>query len=239
MPLSSAKVKSMKVGLIALALAASAWSTAALSETASCPLASSARNIVFVARYGAQDDASKHQLSNFLAFLGDRIEVWRGSLNSLHAKAPFLEQLSIVADRDLMKMEMFSSANAYEAWSATPNRLQILYGTITNPAGRYTITSRVHLGNLEGGPNPSSVVVTLPMNEATIGATNDAHSFITYYSLALEARRLKCPSFVVQRLLEHASEVGSDLKRRIPNDPEINRVITSIQNLSSELMRNP
>jgi hypothetical protein len=230
----------MKFISSALVVALSSWSTLAAGQTTPCPVTTSARNIIFVARYsGIDGDEPKRQLNNFLTFLGDRIEIWRGSLNSLYANAPFLEKLNVVSDREVTKPEIFTPNNAFDAWTATPNRLQVLYGTVTNPNGRYTITSRVHLGTLEGGAFPSSVVLTLPIEEARIGVTNDAHSFVTYYSLALEARRLKCPSFVVRGLLAHAREVGSDLKRRLPNDPEVNRIVTSVQDLSIELTQNP
>ena len=233
--------KSMRHLFITFAIALSCWSTVAASQTTSCPVTTSARNVIFVARYsGVEGDEPKRQLNNFLTFLGDRIEIWRGSLHSLYANAPFLEKLNVIPDRDVTKSEeIFTSNNAFDAWTATPNRLQVLYGTVTNPEGRYMITSRVHLGTLEGGAFPSSVVLTLPADQAKIGIANDAHSLVTYYALALEARRIKCPSFIVRGLLEQASEVGDDLKRRISNDPELNRVIVSVQNLSSELTKNP
>jgi hypothetical protein len=197
-----------------------------------------ARNVIYIARYsGAQTGEPINQLSNFLFFLGDRVEVWRGALASLIATAPFIGHLSMLQEKDLTKLGVLTADEAYQAWKSGKDRLQILYGMVAQINGRYFITSRVHLGDLEGKGTPTSVVISLPMEDAAIGATNDAHSFITYYSLALEARRIGCPAAVSIELLARARDSAIDLQQRIPNDQEVKRIFGDVEALIGELRK--
>jgi hypothetical protein len=209
----------------------------AFAQTA-CNNVANARSVVFIARYsGAQTGEPTNQLSNFILFLSDRVEVWRESLASVIPKAPFIGHLTVSAseDKDLTRIGVLTADQAYQAWKAFKDRLQILYGTVGQVNGRYVITSRVHLGDLEDKSGPSSVVISLPMDEATIGATNDAHSLVTYYSLALEARRIACPAAVIIDLLVRARESAIDIQRRIPNDHEVKRVASEVELLMKQL----
>jgi hypothetical protein len=226
------------VGAAGLPLAAALASTGVLAASAemTCSDIVRARSVVFIGRYGgAQTGEPVNQFSNFLLFLTDRVEVWRESLTSIASRAPFLRNLTVMKEKDVTKFEGLTADEAYQAWKSVEDRLQVLYGTVSQINGRYVITTRVHLGDLEKRSAPTSVVISLPMDEATIGATNDAHTFITYYSLALEARKIGCPLSISIELLTRARETGIDLQRRIPHDREVKRVAGEVDSLLKEL----
>jgi hypothetical protein len=226
------------VAAAALSFIAALAGTGVISAVAqtTCPNIAHARSVVFIARYsGAQTGEPINQLSNFVLFLSDRVEVWRETLASIASKAPFIRSLTVSQDRNLTRLEVLTADEAYKAWKSVEDRLQVLYGTVAQMNGRYIITTRVHLGDLEAKGTPTSVVISLPMEDATIGATNDAHSLVTYYSLALEARRIACPAAISIDLLARARESAIDLQRRIPNDQEIKRIASEVDSLMKDL----
>jgi hypothetical protein len=47
-----------------------------------------------------------------------------------------------------------------------------------------------------------------------VPSTNDTHSLVTYYVLAMDARRLKCKPVVVRDFLSNAYSILQDLKKR-------------------------
>ncbi len=78
----------------------------------------------------------------------------------------------------------------------------------------YIANSEIYIGSLSGCYNKRSVNVSLPVQPESVPSTNDSHSLVTIYALAMDALRLNRDMSIVKALLAQATSILKDLKRR-------------------------
>jgi len=101
--------------------------------------------------------------------------------------------------------------------SLAGNALQLLRGRVwagEKPGQPYRVESLIYIGSLRGSFPHAEVVVKLPIKPEQVPTTNDSHSAVTYFALAMEARRLKCDPAVSIGLLGKARSAIKDIRRR-------------------------
>lgn len=97
-------------------------------------------------------------------------------------------------------------------WRDT-NALELLRGTLWqgNP---YFVDSEIYIGDLRGNFPRREVHTRLLIAPENVPSTNDTHSLVTYYALAMDARRLQCEPALVRHFLSRAYSILQDLKGR-------------------------
>lgn len=104
-------------------------------------------------------------------------------------------------------------------WRSTRS-LELLRGRVWlgQPGGTF-VQSDIFIGNLRGRFPRDEVTVKLAVTPAEVANTNDSHSAVTYFALAMEAKRLGCDPAIAFRFLSRASSVLTDLERRAGSLP--------------------
>ena len=188
--------------------------------------AASARQTIVLFDYsGAEQGEAQNQYSSFKGALRDKATVWVDELADLSEVAPFLGDLGLGGP---FPDTLTRTSDVKEYWRRN-QALELLRGSIFPVDGSFSVMSRIYLGELSGGLGSTSVLVSLPISPNEFGNANDSHSLVTYYALAMEAKRLQCSPGVVVGLLSRAREKAADLDRRDIGDPEIERVRQAIE----------
>jgi hypothetical protein len=182
------------------------------------------RTIVLFDYSGAEQGEAKNQYSLFKGALRDKMTVWFEELSDLRRGAPFLDDLRLHPQGGISLPDSLAGPGDVEEYWRRNQALEILRGGILPSDGGFSVQTRIYLGDLSGRLGSTSVSVRLPIASSEFGNASDSHSLVTYYALAMEAKRLKCHSGVVVGLLSKASEIAADLVRRNMGDPEIDRM---------------
>jgi hypothetical protein len=103
------------------------------------------------------------------------------------------------------------------------NSLELLRGRVwLGTSGKpHVVQSDIYIGDLRGAFPRSDVVVKLAIDPDEVSTTNDSHSVVTYFALAMEARRLGCDQAISRNLLARAKSILQDIRRRagaLPGD---------------------
>jgi hypothetical protein len=97
-------------------------------------------------------------------------------------------------------------------WDQT-NALELLRGTLW-PGNPYFVDSEIYIGDLRGEYPRGEIRARLLLEPERVPSTNDTHSLVTYYALAMDARRLECDPAIVRDLLSRAMSILQDLRGR-------------------------
>ncbi|MCK5322577.1 MAG: hypothetical protein KAJ45_00480 [Desulfobulbaceae bacterium] len=93
--------------------------------------------------------------------------------------------------------------------------LCLLRGTIVSDDNvTYLVKSNFHLGELKGLFPYDVVKITLPVSSSEFGNTQDSHSLVILYALAMDAKRLGHDKSHIARFLTSANNKLADIKRR-------------------------
>jgi hypothetical protein len=93
--------------------------------------------------------------------------------------------------------------------------LQLLRGRVwLGVPGKPFVQSDIYIGELRGAFPRPEVVVRLAVDPDEVATTNDSHSVVTYFALAMEARRLGCDQAIARSFLARASSILRDIQRR-------------------------
>jgi hypothetical protein len=198
------------------------------AATTACDSAPVRNTIVLFDYSGAEHGEARNQYSLFKAALRDKIQVWFDELAELRSSAPFLRDLTLHPAGGPLPDTLAGPADVEKYWRST-RALELLRGGILPDNGSYSVKSRIYLGELSAGLGSTSVSVSLPITAGEFANANDSHSLVTYFALAMEAKRLNCPPGVRVGLLGKALEKAADLTRRNMGDAEIERVVNAIE----------
>jgi hypothetical protein len=168
---------------------------------------------------GAEEGEARNRHSQFQAAMLDKAERWSEELSTLGVGTDYLGQLQVIrAGRDSLAGR---PDQVRKFWSDS-HALQLLSGIVDSDASGYSVRSRIFLGELRGGLASSSIVVGMPVVASQFGNVLDSHSIVTYYALAIDARRRRCDPAVAIALLNSLAEKVADLRRRnAPMDPAL------------------
>jgi hypothetical protein len=126
----------------------------------------------------------------------------------------YFEKLGIQLPGGEPIKDTLTTTDKREYWEVT-NALELLRGTLW-PGTPYYVTSEIYIGELRGSFPRNEVLVRLSIEPEMVPTTNDTHSLVTYYVLAMDARRLKCDPALVDYFLSRAWSILQDLKGRRP-----------------------
>lgn len=182
------------------------------------------RTIVLFDYSGAEQGEAKNQYSLFKGALRDKMTVWLEELADLRSGAPFLDDIRLHPQGSASLPDTLAGPRDVEEYWRRNRALELLRGGVLPGDGSFSVQSRIYLGDLRGGLGSPSVAVSLPIAGSEFANASDSHSLVTYYALAMEAKRLGCPSGVVVGLLGRAREKAADLVRRNMGGPEIERI---------------
>jgi hypothetical protein len=203
------------------------------------PAASARQTIVLFDYSGAEQGEARNQYSLFKGALRDKITVWFDELADLRPAAPFLGDLGLHPRSGPLPDTLAGPSDLEEYWRRN-QALELLRGGVVPGNGNFSVRSRIYLGELSGELGSTSVSVSLPISGNEFANANDSHSLVTYYALAMEAKRLQCAPGVVVGLLGKAREKAADLERRNMGDPEIQRIGRAIEaELATATQGNP
>ena len=139
-------------------------------------------------------------------------------------------------DKDAFDDTLNSEELVHSYWKKS-HSLLLFRGTIfSNDGTNFFAKSRPYFGDLRGEyPHPSAVV-QLPIEAEQIGMTNDTHSLIVLYVLAMDAIRTHDKPDQIIALLTKARDKINDLKRpgRLPLPPDIIKLEESISHALEE-----
>lgn len=160
-----------------------------------------------------EGDTSSVKFSAFRGILEDKItnlkrEVLHGDVNEYS----YLDQIHITfRDKD-----NFSTPESINKWLKNQiSVLCLLRGTIISDDNvTYLVKSNFHLGELKGYFPYDVVQITLPVSSSEFGNTQDSHSLVILYALAMDARRQGYDKSHIARFLTVANNKLADIKRR-------------------------
>ncbi len=210
-------------------LAGLAWSEPA---TADCKFPdSAARVVVKIGPYaGGRTGESLNQLSNFLQLLRENYYMLKQDIEPYAAAAPFLQKVELSLQDDyVITGDQITAETALKYWRDAPTTLQVFFGAIRRIQETFTIVSSIHLGDTQ---NPL-YIMTLPLRGDEFASAKDSHTLLIYYALALQAKKLECPSDVVGHLLSRTNEIATTLLNRQISETERKRVVEIKQHVES------
>jgi hypothetical protein len=212
---------------MAMAAAAFTVSTAA-AQCSGITASVQPRLTIPVFRYaGSEDDEARSHFSRFQAVLGVKLETLIGEVQQADSgesgvdpgvgpspqRLDYLRDLGLYVPQDGPITDTLNTLAKRETYWRKQNALQLLRGEMW-PGQPYFVDSRIFIGDLRGSFPSPEVHVRMPVRPELVPSTNDSHSLVTYYALAMDARRLRCDPAIIRSFLSRAWSVLQDLKRR-------------------------
>jgi len=133
----------------------------------------------------------------------------------------------------------FSKPESINKWLKNQSSvLCLLRGTIISDDNvTYLVKSSFHLGELHAYFPYDVVRITLPVSSSEFGNTQDSHSVVILYSLAMDARRLGYDKDQIARFLTVAVNKLADIKRRSgPLSGDLAELESAILKATNELL---
>jgi len=157
---------------------------------------------------GTADNDAKSHFERFRSLIGGKL-----SMLAEETRLDFLPDFGLyLPGGQPLPDTVQRQADRDRYWDKT-NALQLLRGTVW-PGQPYSVESAIYIGGLRGSLPHTEVRVRLPIQPEEVPTTNDSHSAVTFFALAMEARRLKCDPAVSIHLLGKARSVIKDIRRR-------------------------
>jgi len=136
----------------------------------------------------------------------------------------------------------FSKPESINKWLKNQSSvLCLLRGTIISDDNiTYLVKSNFHLGELKAYFPYEVVRITLPVSSSEFGNTQDSHSLVILYALAMDSKRLGYDKNHIARFLTAASNKLGDIKRRGgPLSGDLAELETAIAKATAELLGDP
>lgn len=212
----------------AVAVALKLTSSLAAAECTGISASVQPRLIIPLFRYaGSTESVASNNFSLFQAVITTKLNALVGEVQqrvSMQGDAStsngatdiglgYLRALQLYIPQDGPIPDSLNTPEKLETYWRKQNALQLLRGELWS-GKPYFVDSHIFVGDLRGD-FPSTVInVRLAIRPELIGNNNDSHSLVTYYALAMDAKRLKCDPAIVRNLLSRAWSVMQDLNRR-------------------------
>jgi len=162
------------------------------------------------------DNAAASHFRLFSSVLNTKVAALAGEASSGAARAAFASGLRIYTHANQPLDDTLQDAAQRKDYWDKSNSLGLLRGRIwPGAAGKpQSVQSDFYIGELRGAFPRPELTVQLPLDENQVSTTNDSHSVVTYYALAMEARRLGCDQAISRGLLARAASILRDIRRR-------------------------
>lgn len=176
---------------------------------------------------GTEDGEAKSHFSRFQAVIAVKLIALAGEFLqpdvaetdlsrrkvAFNSRLEYLSHLALYVPEDGPIPDSLNTLAKRDIYWRRQNALALLRGELW-PGQPHFVDSRVFIGDLRGRFPASEIHVRMPIQPELVPSTNDSHSLVTYYALAMDARQLKCDPAIVRSLLSRAWSVLQDLKRR-------------------------
>jgi len=187
----------------------------ALLAAVTLAVASSPKNEVALFQYeGVSEGAlSSAKFGVFRGILKDKISnLKREMLQGETHGFDYLEDVYV----NYRNKDTFTRPEGINRWLKNQaSVLCLLRGTIVSDDNiTYLVKSNFHLGELKGAFPYDVVKITLPVISSEFGNTQDSHSLVILYALAMDAKRLGQDKSTIARFLTAANNKMADIKRR-------------------------
>ena len=184
-----------------------------------------------------EGDVSSAKFGVFRGILKDKIsnlkrEVLQGDVQGFE----YLEDVYV----NFRAKDTFTKTEGINRWLKNQTSvLCLLRGTILSDDNvTYLVKSSLHLGELKGSFPYDVVKITLPVSSSEFGNTQDSHSLVILYALAMDAKRLGQDKSHIARFLTAANNKLADLKRRRGSlSGDLLLLETALQQATDELLR--
>jgi hypothetical protein len=150
----------------------------------------------------------------------------------------YLEHLSV---SEVVDSAPPSTAEIRRHW-LNESALEVMHGIIVQRPDGYWVISHIfigELGNIDNHLGSEDLMVELRISEDEYASIADGHSLVTLFALAMDAKRLKMPPFLVLRLLSAADDVFADIMRHArPNqrlDPDVWKTHEAVMRVTSDM----
>lgn len=180
------------------------------------------RLIIPLFRYEpAADSVARSQFDLFRSVIGTKLstlaeEAKAGGLHSNAQTSSFPGGLTLyLRSGQPLDDTLQDSTQRRQYWKQS-NSLELLRGRVWlgAPGNPHFVQSDIYIGELRGAFPRPEVTVKLAVDPDEVSTTNDTHSVVTYFALAMEAKRLGCDPAVSRRFLARAASILRDIQRR-------------------------
>ena len=163
---------------------------------------------------GALTGEAQNKYSSFQTLLTRKLTVLIRELQKDRADLDYLESLGIyLPEGKPLVDDLLTPAKRQEYWLGSRS-LELLRGEITKTENYYIVLSDIYIGDLGAELGRKEIVISLPIVAELVPHTNDTHSLITYYLLAMDAKQLDCEMPLINHYMSKAWSVYLDLAKR-------------------------
>lgn len=184
--------------------------TKLMAECADISPTNQPRLIIPLFKYsGAEVGEAQNQFSQYKGIIVRKLSALIDEL----PQYTYLENLDIHLPGGLPITDTLTNRQRRQAYWTDTHALELLRGTLWSGTP-YFVDSEIYIGDLRGRFPRNEVHMRFAIEPENVPSTNDTHSLVTYYVLAMDARRLKCEPALVRRFLSNAYSILEDLKGR-------------------------
>lgn len=170
--------------------------------------------------YGAESGPAQDKFSLFYQILIEKLKHIQDEANSPDVDTKYLDKLKIIPDFTKLELPPKEIDKLKAIWDSVP-ALFLLSGALDLEGTTYYVDSSIYWGGLKPAGLHDYIYARMPVTPAGQRNALDTHSLITFFALAMDAKRRGCHSSVVLHLLEHAEEKAKDLERRNELDGDL------------------
>lgn len=158
---------------------------------------------------GASGSISGEKFEMFQGIIKDKIHSYRRDIMQWNSDSlSHLKGFRVT----LHEKDTFTTNSGINDWMTNQAILCLLRGTIVSDDNKtYQVKSDIHLGELKGFLSDDIVSISLPVSIAEHENTQDSHSLVIFYALAMDAKRMGYDESYM-RLLEKAKDILANIK---------------------------
>jgi hypothetical protein len=127
-----------------------------------------------------------------------------------------------------LQIKKATSPSDYESFWRDTNQLALLNSSIVTNERNIEVRSEVYLYELKGPISKNHIVIKQSYSPTAYEATRDSHRVVTYYALAMDAKRLKKAPSVIDNFLEQALKSSLNIPSSMQTD-DIKQIIMAIK----------
>ncbi|MCP4672426.1 MAG: hypothetical protein GY857_14105 [Desulfobacula sp.] len=138
-----------------------------------------------------------------------------------------------------MNEDTFTTKDGVLRWLKNQSSvLCLLRGTIVSDDNvHYIVKSHFYLGELKGDFPYDVIKISLPVSSKELGNTQDSHSIVILYALAMESRRIGMSNSKIAKVLFPAIDKLADIKRRGGLSHDLVKLESVLMQIQQEMQR--
>lgn len=186
--------------------------------------------------YGTESGPAQDKFSLFYQILIEKLKHIQDEANSPDVDTKYLDKLKIIPDYAKLELPPKEAEKLKTIWESFP-ALILLSGALDLEGTTYYVDSSIYWGGLKPAGLRDYIYARMPVTPAGQRNALDTHSLITFFALAMDAKRRGCHSSVVLHLLEHAAEKAKDLERRNELDGDLVKLKAFIEDQMASVIK--